>query len=54
MQERSIKYQNKKQKTASQLKKRNKIYLFTKKSQNKKVKQEIELCQSRIVSCQED
>jgi hypothetical protein len=36
MQERSTKYQNKKRKTAPQLKKRNKIYLFTKNLKTRK------------------
>ncbi len=36
IQEKSVKYQNKKQKTISQLKKRNKIYLFTKNFRTKK------------------
>ncbi len=36
IQKKSIKYQNKKQKTASQLKKKNKIYFFTKNLRTKK------------------
>ncbi len=36
MQKKSIKYQNKKQKTISQLKKRDKIYLFTKNLRTRK------------------
>jgi len=36
MQEKSIKYQNKKQKTISQLKKRDKVYLFTKNLKTRK------------------
>ncbi len=36
MQERSAKYQNKKRKTASQLKKRNKIYLLTRNLRTRK------------------
>ncbi len=36
MQERSIKYQNKKRKTTSQLKEKNKIYLFTKNLKTRK------------------
>ncbi len=36
MQERSVKYQNKKQKTVSQLKKRNKVYFFTKNLRTRK------------------
>ncbi len=36
MQEKSANYQNKKQKTVSQLKKRNKIYLFTKNLRTRK------------------
>jgi len=41
MQERSIKYQNKKRKTTSQLKKRNKIYLFTKNLKTRKLSKKL-------------
>jgi len=41
MQERSVKYQNKKQKTIFQLKKRDKIYLFTKNLRTKKLSKKL-------------
>ena len=41
MQERSAKYQNKKRKTASQLKKRNKIYLLTKNLKTRKLNKKL-------------
>ncbi len=41
MQQRSAKYQNKKQKTASQLKKRDKIYLLTKNLRTKKLSKKL-------------
>ncbi len=41
MQKKSVKYQNKKQKTVSQLKKRNKIYLFTKNLRTKKLNKKL-------------
>jgi len=41
IQEKSVKYQNKKQKTISQLKKRNKIYLFTKNFRTKKLNKKL-------------
>jgi len=41
MQERSTKYQNKKRKTAPQLKKRNKIYLFTKNLKTRKLSKKL-------------
>ncbi len=41
IQKKSIKYQNKKQKTVSQLKKRDKIYLFTKNLRTKKLSKKL-------------
>ncbi len=41
MQEKSIKYQNKKQKTVSQLKERDKIYFFTKNLRTKKLSKKL-------------
>ncbi len=41
MQEKSIKYQNKKQKTISQLKERDKVYLFTKNFRTKKLNKKL-------------
>ncbi len=41
MQKKSIKYQNRKQKTVSQLKKRDKIYLFTKNLKTKKLNKKL-------------
>ena len=41
MQERSIKYQNKKQKTIFQLKKKNKIYFFTKNLKTRKLNKKL-------------
>jgi len=41
IQKKSIKYQNKKQKTVSQLKKKNKIYFFTKNLRTKKLSKKL-------------
>ncbi len=41
IQKKSIKYQNKKRKTVSQLKKRNKIYLFTKNLRTRKLNKKL-------------
>ncbi len=41
MQEKSAKYQNKKQKTVSQLKKRNKVYFFTKNLKTRKLSKKL-------------
>ncbi len=41
IQEKSIKYQNKKQKTVSQLKKRDKVYFFTKNLRTKKLSKKL-------------
>ncbi len=41
MQEKSIKYQNRKQKTISQLKKRDKVYLLTKNLRTRKLSKKL-------------
>ncbi len=41
MQEKSVKYQNKKRKTVSQLKEKNKVYLFTKNLRTKKLNKKL-------------
>jgi len=41
MQEKSVKYQNKKRKTVFQLKKKNKIYLFTKNLKTRKLNKKL-------------
>ncbi len=48
IQEKSIKYQNKKRKTVSQLKKRNKIYLFTKNLRTKKLNKKLNYIKIRL------